>query len=61
MEQAISRGRKVVIWPTSPDEKEDINDIIKLGFTSDELMELLRARTFSGLRAKLELGQWRKV
>lgn len=61
IESAIESGRKVVIWPTSPDQKEDINDIINAGFSPSELMYIIKHRTFSGLKAKLELQKWRKV
>lgn len=61
MEQAIANKRKVVIWPVSPDEKIDINDMIKMGLTQEELMEIIERNTFSGLKAKLAFTKWRKV
>lgn len=61
MEQAIKDKRSLVVWPTSPDYKQDINDLIKLGLTPDELMDIIRARTFNGLKAKLELNSWRRI
>jgi hypothetical protein len=60
IEQAIDNRRSVVIWPDSPDAKLDINDMIKLGITREELMKVIKQRTFSGLRAKLEFNRWKK-
>lgn len=61
MSDAIAQNKQIVIWPTSPNGKQDINDMIKLGVTREELMDVIRSRTFSGLKAKLEFGKWRKV
>jgi hypothetical protein len=61
MSKAIANKRNVVIWPTSPLEKQDINDMIKMGINKDDLMEIIRSRTFSGLRAKLEFTRWKRV
>jgi len=58
---AITRGKSVVIWPWSPNTKEDINDMIKSGMTTDQLMAMIKERTFSGLRAKLEVSKWKRV
>jgi hypothetical protein len=61
MERSISLGKSIVIWPNSSDSKQDINDLIKNGVSEKMLMEVFRKRTFSGIRAKLELSKWRKV
>lgn len=61
MEHAIGQGRSLVIWPTSPNEKIDINDMIKGGMKPRELMEIIKQRTFKGIRAKLELQKWRRM
>jgi hypothetical protein len=61
MEQAIDNNRSVVIWPVSTDTKLDINDMIQMGINREELMEIIRQRTFKGLRARLEFNRWRKV
>lgn len=61
MERAIDSGRSIVVWPTRPDYKQDINDMILMGITKEDLMEVIKARTYSGLMAKLELMKWRKV
>lgn len=61
MAAAISNKKNVVIWPTSPDEKEDINDLIINGYTQEDIMYIIKSRTFSGLKAKLEFQKWKKV
>jgi hypothetical protein len=61
IETAISNNRKVVIWPTSPDSKEDINDMILDGMTKKQIMEIIKKRTFKGLMAKLEFNKWKKM
>jgi hypothetical protein len=61
MEQAITDKRKIVIWPVSPDEKIDINDMIKMGLSKLELIEIIERNTFSGLKAKLAFTKWKKV
>ena len=61
MTRAIDDGRSIVIWPTSPDSKQDINDLILMGLDTNTLMEVIKERTFNGLMAKLELTKWRKV
>lgn len=61
MSEAITDGRSIVIWPNSPNGKQDINDLIKLGVTPPQLMRVLKKRTFKGLLAKLEFEKWKKV
>jgi hypothetical protein len=61
MEQAITDKRKIVIWPVSPDEKIDINNMIKMGLSKLELIEIIERNTFSGLKAKLAFTKWKKV
>lgn len=61
MSKAIENKRSIVIWPTSPLKKIDINDMIKMGINKKELMEIIKSRTFSGLRAKLEFAKWKRV
>ena len=56
--EAIDDGYNVVIWPTSPDKKEDINDLILAGKNPAKIIE---KRTFKGLSAKLEFLKWKKV
>lgn len=59
--QAIEQGRSVVIWPNSPNQKMDINDLVKSGISKKMLMAVIRKRTFKGLLARLEFNKWKKV
>jgi transcription elongation factor Elf1 len=52
--RAIDRGERVVVWPPNFPHK-DINDIVMAGL---DPAEIIRNRTFSGLRAKIEFGAW---
>lgn len=61
MEKSIANKKKVVIWPTSPNTKEDINDLVINGYTKEDIMCIIKSRTFSGLKAKLEFQKWKKV
>lgn len=61
MEKTIELGKQVVIWPVAPMKKLDINDMIIGGITTNELMTIIRENTFSGMKAKLKLFNWRKV
>lgn len=61
MEAAIEAGKSVVIWPFSGNKKLDINDMIKSGMTKDQIMNIIKKNTFSGLTAKMKFLQWKKV
>lgn len=61
IESAINKGFSVVIWPTSPNSKQDINDLIKTGVSQNQLMKTIRESTYSGMSAKLKFTKWRKV
>lgn len=52
----ISRGEKVVIWPSDIKEK-DINDMFLAGH---KVQDIVQQNTFSGLTAKLKFNTWRK-
>lgn len=53
----IDRGDKVVIWPTTIQEK-DINDMILAGH---DVMNMLKLNTYSGLEAKIKFNTWKKI
>jgi transcription elongation factor Elf1 len=57
IEQCISRGDKVVIWPSNIKEK-DINDMVISGLDAQSVIEL---NTYSGLEAKLKFTTWKKI
>lgn len=58
---AIESGKRVVIWPTSPRYKCDINDLVIKGVSHDMLMKVIQKCTYSGLMAKAKFTQWKRV
>ena len=52
----ISRGEKVVIWPSDIKEK-DINDMFLAGI---DVNNTVQQNTYQGLAAKLKFNSWRK-
>ena len=55
--KTIDRGDKVVIWPTTIEEK-DINDMVLGG---QNIMSVLESNTYSGLQAKVKFNNWKKI
>ena len=55
--KCISRGEKVVIWPSGIVEK-DINDMVLSGLN---IMDVLKSNTYSGLEAKIKFNNWKKI
>jgi hypothetical protein len=55
--KTINRGEKVVIWPSSIEQK-DINDMVLAGLN---IMDVLKSNIYSGLEAKLKFNNWKKV
>ncbi|OUV63941.1 MAG: DNA primase [Euryarchaeota archaeon TMED129] len=57
IDAAIGSGESVVIWPKSVKEK-DINDMVLAGLDPSAI---IKSNTFSGLTAKVQLTDWKKV
>ena len=55
--KTINRGEKVIIWPTSIEQK-DINDMVLAGLN---VMNVLESNTYSGLEAKIKFNNWKKI
>ena len=55
--KCISRGERVVIWPSNVVEK-DINDMVLSGH---DVMSMLKCNTYSGLEAKVKFNTWKKI
>ena len=53
----ISRGEKVVIWPSNIQEK-DINDMVLSGHNVQELVE---SNIYNGLEATLKFNTWKRI
>jgi DNA primase len=60
IDEAIEKHYNVVIWPEMIESK-DINDMVKEGFSPDEIQDIISKYTFVNLRAKAELVNWKKV
>lgn len=50
----------VVLWPEDWSYK-DINDAILAGITQNELLDVIKKNTYSGLMAELKFANWRRV
>lgn len=61
MSSLIDAGRKVCIWDNRVAGIKDINDMIRKGFKSSEVEEIVRQSTHEGLSAKLALSLWKRV
>jgi len=55
--KTIDRGDKVVIWPTSIEQK-DINDMVLTGLN---FIDVLKSNIYSGLEAQIKFNNWKKV
>jgi predicted RNA-binding Zn-ribbon protein involved in translation (DUF1610 family) len=55
--KTINRGDKVVIWPTTIQQK-DINDCVLAGLN---IMNVLKSNIYSGLEAKIKFNNWKKI
>lgn len=57
IEKKIKEGEKVVIFPSTLQEK-DINDMILKG---EDIMSLLSSNVYQGLTAKLKYNEWKRL
>ena len=57
IDQTIGRGDKVVIWPRDIYDK-DINDMFNSGH---DVKSMVESNVYSGLEAKLQLNNWKKI
>ena len=55
--KCISRGERVIIWPSGIVEK-DINDMVLSGLN---IMDVLKSNTYTGLEAKIKFNNWKKI
>jgi hypothetical protein len=59
--KCIKHALKVCIWPEGLHEK-DVNDMIVNGnMSANDVREIIDRNTFSGLRAELQLNNWKRV
>ena len=57
IERCINRGEQVIIWPRGIEDK-DINDMVLSGH---DIMTILKSNTYSGLEAKVQFNNWKKI
>ena len=57
IDKTIGRGDKVVIWPRDIYDK-DINDMFNSGH---DVKSMVESNVYSGLEAKLQLNNWKKI
>ncbi len=60
IEKTINKGCSIVLWPEQVEEK-DINDMILSGMSKEEVQNIIKENTFSGVGAKLRFAEWRKI
>jgi len=53
--QSIDRGDRVVIWPSSIEDK-DLNDMANSGINVESVVQ---SNVYQGLKAKLQLSNWK--
>jgi len=53
----ITRGDKVVIWPSNIQEK-DINDMVLAGH---DVQSIVESNTYEGLEANLQFTTWKRI
>jgi hypothetical protein len=59
--KCIKHGLSVCVWPEYIHQK-DVNDMVVHGkMKSSEVREIIDRNTFSGLRAELQLNEWKRV
>lgn len=59
MEEAIETENQIVIWPATIKEK-DINEMILSGRSKEDILQIIRDRTFSGIVARMKFIEWKK-
>lgn len=60
MQDAIRLEHNIVIWPADTQGK-DINEMVLLGNSPDEIEKIISSNTFKGLRAQMNFNMWKKV
>jgi len=58
MNKIILDDKKIFIWPKYLKGLKDINDMIIAGFTTEEIMIILKENTFQGQQAKDKFLEW---
>lgn len=59
MMEVIEAGYSICIW--EDDSEKDINDMILGGISPEEVKNIIDRNTYSDLKARLRLAQWRRI
>lgn len=60
IKRCIDEGYRVCLWPSSIEEK-DVNDMILKGMTSGEILEVIHSNTYQGLQALTVFNSWKRT
>lgn len=60
MTKAIEDGCKVCIWINCPFKGKDVNEMIKEGTDLKSIVKFILDNTYTGIRAKFKMSDWKK-
>jgi transcription elongation factor Elf1 len=60
MQNALQMQYNIVIWPDNMQGK-DINEMILHGCTKNEIQRIISSNTYKGLKAQVQLNNWKKI
>jgi len=60
IKKTIDQGKSVCLWPDNMKCK-DINDMIIVGYSKEQIQEIITDNIFSGAAAQLRFAEWRKI
>ena len=59
IKKTIDAGFSVCLWPEAVVEK-DINEMVLVGKTPEDILEVIKQNTYTGVEAQLRFASWRK-
>jgi len=59
MEKIAKQGKKLFVWPSHIQEK-DINKLILVGKTSEEIVWMINTNTYQGLSTVIKINEWKR-
>jgi len=60
MENAARNGLTLCVWGPPFNHQKDVNDMIKSGFSADQVYDFIIKNSYNGLRLTLEINEWKK-
>jgi len=61
MNISIRMGMSIVVWPRHYEGLKDINDMVLAGHKPDVLLRDIEENTFSGLKGKMKIIEWKGI